>query len=244
MELKKIYSYSDKGPYLNLNEDLVDMDLVNNLFQIYDGFGGSLIGDKCVKDLSEEVKKLYAHIGGDPDATLPFFYSSKFLIEGNAIINAALNVHKNLFENNKSKPLGERGGASSIITSQADSILNIFSIGNCKGFVLKNGELGSLNLADSLELLSKDNKNDNTSTAPMAAFGLFENLHYKMNEVRINEGDLFLFLTDGIYSRLNVEEIRSTLVRSNDFKAVIATLCETANNRGNKDNQSAIILSY
>lgn len=46
MEIENFSSYSHQGPFLKVNEDGFDFDLDKNLYMVFDGFGGSLIGDK------------------------------------------------------------------------------------------------------------------------------------------------------------------------------------------------------
>ena len=48
IKLKSYSARTDSGPFLQVNEDDHDVDLINNLFLIFDGFGGSNVGDKAV----------------------------------------------------------------------------------------------------------------------------------------------------------------------------------------------------
>ena len=71
-----------------------------NYFLIFDGFGGSNIGDRTVHKLKDSIKSFYTKIGNDSDATLPFYYSYKYLIEGNALINSMHYAHMVLKKEN------------------------------------------------------------------------------------------------------------------------------------------------
>ena len=77
IELKSYGMQTHQGPHLNLNEDLVEADLVNNLFMVVDGFGGSNIGDRVAMMVRDSLKRSYTKIAVDPEATLPFPYCNQ-----------------------------------------------------------------------------------------------------------------------------------------------------------------------
>lgn len=234
-----------QGPHLNLNEDLVEADLVNNLFLIIDGFGGSNIGDRAALMIKESVKRAYTKIAIDPEATLPFFYSHKYLIEGNALINAFQAAHQNMNRDNESKSMDSKGGASVIAAAISENILTLVSTGNCAAYLYRKGRLSLEIIPDSLSNLSRDTFQSHLHSVPMSGIGLFEDLHYSVRELKIGEGDLVIMLTDGAYSRLSADEIKYTIEKNleNEMEA-IKELFRLSNDRGNLDNQSAVILQF
>ena len=65
----KKYSYiCDKGPFLDINEDDIEIDLKNELFIVIDGFGGSNIGSETSKKIKETITHSYSRITGDPES--------------------------------------------------------------------------------------------------------------------------------------------------------------------------------
>ena len=139
MRLKSLSAHSDQGPFLEINEDTYDFDLDNNLYMLLDGFGGVGVGDIAITALKENIKKFYTQISEDPDATLPFFFSPKYLIEGNALINAMLYSHNLLVKDNMSKEVAHRAGASGIFMSKSESIMTLASVGNCTSYLYRKG---------------------------------------------------------------------------------------------------------
>ncbi len=245
IELKSYGMQSHQGPHLNLNEDLVEADLVNNLFMVVDGFGGSNIGDRAAMMIRDSLKRSYTKIAIDPEATLPFFYSHKYLIEGNALINALHTAHQNINRDNESKSLNNRGGGSVIAAAVAENILTLVSTGNCVAYLYRKGHLSVEVLPDSLANLSRDIYQSHLHSVPMSGIGLFEDLHYTVRELKITEGDIVIMLTDGAYSRLNVDEIKYTIEKNLESELeAIKELFKLSNDRGNLDNQSAIVLQF
>jgi serine/threonine protein phosphatase PrpC len=245
IELKSYGLLTHQGPHLNLNEDFVEVDLVNSLYMVIDGFGGSNIGDKAAMIIRDSLKRSYTRSASDPDATLPFFYSHKYLIEGNALINALFVAHHNMIRENENKKMSNRGGGSVISGALAENILTLVSTGNCAAYLYRKGDITSEILPDSLKSLSRDRFSSYLHTAPMSGIGLFEDLHYQVKELKIAQGDIIILLTDGVYARLIESEIKYIIEKNlNSELEIINELFKLANDRGNIDNQTGLVLQF
>lgn len=245
MELVNFSSESHQGPFLNVNEDGYDFDLDNDLFMLFDGFGGHGVGDRCVEKLKLDVAKFYKNFVRDRDATMPFFYSPKYLLEGNALINSALFTHYELYKENLAKEIPGRAGASGILMNKAESILTVLSTGNCRAYLLRLGKVIPIFTDDSMQFLRSDNFESHLKNIPLSGFGLFPDLHYQVREVRLCAGDKIIAITDGIYGRVDDEELNSVISKPTiNIKSKINELFALANSRGNLDNQSCMILEY
>lgn len=245
IELKSYGMNSHQGPHLNLNEDLVEVDLVNNLFMVIDGFGGSNIGDRAAMMIRDSLKRTYTKMATDPDSTLPFFFSHKYLIEGNALINALGLSHQNITRENEALAINNRGGGSVLCGAMAENILTLVSTGNCGAYLYRKGHLSREILPDSLRSLSRDRFSSFLHTVPMSGVGLFEDLHYQVKELKICRGDVIILLTDGVYARLLESEIKYIVEKNLDNELeIIKELFKLSNDRGNLDNQTALILQF
>lgn len=245
MKLKSFTAQSDQGPFLQINEDAYDFDIENDLFMLFDGFGGVGCGDIAVTQLKENIKKFYTQITADPDSTLPFFYSPKYLIEGNALVNAMLYTHDSLVRENFKKEIALRAGASGIFAAKAESVLTLSSVGNCIAYLYRRGSLKKIFIEDSFKFLSNDDYESHLKTMPLSGFGLFPDLYYQVKEIRLFEDDKVLLMTDGAYGRLNEDEIRDIISNPKiENKSKITELFSLSNSRGNMDNQSVMILEF
>jgi serine/threonine protein phosphatase PrpC len=202
VELKSYALLSHQGPHLNLNEDLIEVDLANGLFTIIDGFGGSNIGDRAAMMIKDTLKNSYTKIATDPDSTLPFFFSHKYLIEGNALINAFSSAHQKVSKENADKSMNNRGGASVISAALAENVLTLVSTGNCGAYLYRRGRLTSEILPDSLKSFNGDSASNFHENIPLSGIGLFEDFHYQIKELKLAIGDLVVLLTDGAYARM------------------------------------------
>ncbi len=245
MRLKSFTAHSDQGPFLQINEDAYDFDLENNLFMIFDGFGGVGAGDIAVNKLKENIKKFYTQISGDPDSTLPFFYSPKYLVEGNALINAMLYSHRSLMKDNAAKEISNRAGASGIFGALSESVLTLSSVGNCSAYLIRRGKLQKIFVEDSFQLLSSDSYDGHLKSMPLSGFGLFPDLYYQVKEIRVFDDDIIVLMSDGVYSRIEEEEIKSSVTKvKTTYKEKISDLFSLSNKRGNLDNQTIMILEF
>lgn len=243
--LKSYYAKTHQGPYLNINEDDYGIDLVNKLFMIFDGFGGSGVGDKYVAFLKETIGKYYTRIGGDPDATMPFYYSYKYLIEGNALINAMRYAHGLVLKENKQKEMNQRGGASAISAVLAENIMTLVSVGNCISYLHRKGNFEIITFPDVLRCPTEGNLTKGSLSAPMSGFGLFEDLHLQIVEVRVAPEDQIIMMSEGAYQKIDESELKYVLSKSNlSPSEIIDDIFERSNTRGNMNNQTTILLQF
>lgn len=245
IKLRRCSAETHQGPFLQLNEDGYDFDIEKNLYMVLDGFGGSGIGDKCIDSVKETMKSFYGRVSNDPDSTLPFFFSSKYVLEGNALVNALLYTHKNIYQGNMSKEVNQRAGAAGIFVAISEEILALSSIGNVMAYLYRNGHLTPLFIPDNFELMSTDeNFERHFKSAPMSGLGLFKELHFQMKEVKVRKGDSVILMTDGVYTRVQQNEILHSLSTIESSKQRINTLFNLSNSRGNLDNQTMMILDF
>lgn len=100
-------------------------------------------------------------------------------------------------------------------------------------------------MEDSFSLLSSDNYDAHLKSMPLSGFGLFPDLYYQVKEVRVSEDDLVVLMTDGVYSRLDEDEIKAVVANPKmTQKQKVIDLFELSNKRGNLDNQTAMILEF
>lgn len=238
MRLKKYALATDQGPILKINEDYICVDLRYNLFYILDAFGGTHRGDQIIEKISDCFSSFFEKFSGDPEVTMPFSYSPKFLIEGNALLNSMQYAHREILKFNFGKALSQKGGASGIISLFADDLLTMVSTGNCIAYLSREGKITELVHPDTLSM----NINE---TFPLSGFGLFEELHYSVKEMRLQEDDKIILFSDGIYNFIKSEHIIKIFKQEKNLSTkILYSLFALANRKGNLDNQSGLILQF
>lgn len=243
--LKQYSAKTHQGPYLEINEDDISVDVLNKLFLLFDGFGGTNIGDVTVKNLKNDITNFYSKVGGDHEATMPYFYDSKYLIETNALLNSILIAHKNLMLKNESLEMNQRGGSSLVGAVITENILSIVNIGNCFACLIRDSHLVPLISPDMMTPPWTTSYEAQFYSYPTNAIGLFSELSYSAREFRLCENDIILMMSDGLYSKVGEKDLLNLSVNSNlrDVE-FLEKLFDLSNSRGNQDNQSGIIIRF
>lgn len=245
MRLKAYAAQTHQGPYLQINEDGYDFDFDNQLYMIFDGLGGSGLGDKCVQQLKQDIKLFYTQLSDDPNATMPLYYNPRNTLEENSLINSMMNAHQRVYQNNSDKPINQRAAASGILATISESILVLLGVGNCVAYHFRQGRLNKLIQEDTLQFLSKDQFSYKFRTIPFSAMGMYPDVNYQLKEVRVSEGDQVIMMTDGVYGHVSEEELAYTLTSvAPDLTYRLNTLLKLSNSRGNTDNQTVMILEF
>ena len=245
MRLKEYVALASPGPFLQVNEDIVEVDLVNNLFLLLDGFGGSGIGDIAVNKIRQDIKGFYSRADGDADATLPFSFSHKYLVEGNILVNSVCYAHERIKRDNSGKEMAQRAGAGGIVGAMADHLITFLCTGNAIAYLYRKGRLSPVCRPDNLEGVSAPSSERHFCTSPASGFGLFDKIHFETSEIRVQADDLFVIFSDGIYSRISGDELEDILKKnSTGHGKTVEKLMALADSRGNMDNQSAVFLQF
>lgn len=233
----KSYTYKTlQGPYLNLNEDYISVDFSSSLFLLIDSFGGQGIGDRICQYIDSNFSNYYNHLTSDPDSTLPLFFSPQFFIETNALANALKRVHQDIFVENMRQEPRFRGGASLTALSISDGYLHLCSLGSNAVIILSEDNYRMVDLPELTgdgELKVVDN-----------ALGLYEHVQFNLKDIKVNQGEKVLILSDGIHSSFSPSELQVIAVESTSNEDLLNNLIGISNSRGNKDNLSGILLNF
>lgn len=243
--LKRVSYLTHQGPYLNTNEDLVDIDVDLNLYTVLDGFGGSNIGDVAVLEMRDVIKKGFTKISADEDSTMPFFYSSRYILESNALLNAFHQGHQYLVKSNSERKVEHRAGVAAMAFALGNELGTFVSCGNVRAVLLRHGRLKTIVAPENFEFLNATTEEQKSlAMLPSIALGLFEDVQFKVTEFLPKVGDVVLMLTDGMYSQLNDDELLNLLSQNSDDAEFLDALRDLSNQKGNWDNQSGIILRF
>lgn len=242
--LKTITAESKPGPFLNVNEDAQDFDTYKKIYMVLDGFGGSGIGDKAVTDLKQQIKAEYGASQKDLDKTLSFFYSPRYLLEANILLNLLHKYNYELWLQNQNLSITQRAGAAGIFMVESEKVLSLCSIGNCRSFLIRDGAIFPLSLSDSTAMFSSVG-HSSKGQLPLSGIGLFKHPNFQVTEVSLKNDDIIIALTDGAFSHLQDEEIKSLVLNyRKSAKQRVVDLFTLANKRGNLDNQTILLLEY
>ncbi len=243
--LKKVSYFTHQGPFLNLNEDTLDSDIDLNLYTVLDGFGGGGIGDVSSQLAKETLKNCFTKISSDEDSTMPFVYSSRYLLETNALLNAFHQAHQAIMLANQNKNLSMRGGVSCCAVALSGNLATIVNCGNTTVYLKRGHSFSQIIASDSFEnLTSVAPEQKNLTTLPAMALGLFTEIDLHVVEFLPQKNDILLLATDGLVSMVDHKNFVELFNSNDDDLVVLQNIAELNNGFGNWDNQSGIVLRF
>lgn len=242
--VKSYFASTDKGPYFNTNQDAYFVNLEHNVFGVIDGFGGTGIGDVITNRISSNIHQMLSKSSSDQDATLKYFYDARRSVECNFILNELLKLHDAILIENEQKSIYQKGAACCLFLISSGNRVCLISIGKIYSLLYRNSHLQKIITEEDSPILAHDNKllaTDGSWTK--SAVGLFSPLQYQIKELNLLPEDQILIATQGALNKLEYSEIESHFNKDNG-KDVVTSLMEKANQLGNRDNQTAILLRY
>lgn len=233
---------TDIGRVRKSNQDVVfsstkPIGALPNLFLVADGMGGQQAGGYCSGMLKQcLISEVEASVGIPP-----------IKVFGTAVET----VNRKLYE--EASTNAELSGMGSTLTAAFldGDVLHVFNVGDSRLYVLeKQGTLRQITRdhsyveelvsAGRLERGSQEyNRNKNIITR---AVGIGERVDLDAFELSAGDLSAFLLCTDGLTNMLSDEEIAQTIRENTDPEQVVRRLVEKANQRGGRDNISAVVV--
>ncbi len=230
------------GPVRQNNEDRIYTDDLLGLWCVADGMGGHLEGGVASSLITQSLEDLHPDQMGSIDAFISKLI--ELLKSTNQIIYS---ISNDMFESKQ------------II----GSTFVILVLCQDKGYVLWAGDSRLYRMRDvyfeqvtidhtqyealrSQHLLDESTA-ENAQTHPAnhiltRAMGVREKLEFEMVEIDVQEQDVFLLCSDGLYNVIDQMELGKSLYYADDYASALKTLINSAVVRGTTDNVSAVIV--
>jgi protein phosphatase len=228
---------SDVGRTRNENQDSLLVDLP--LLLVADGMGGNR-GGGTASSLAVEVFQNYVprlKDGEDPAEVLD---------------EAAVAAHQRILSEGDARPeLSGMGTTLTAASARPGGKLMLVHVGDSRCYRMRDGILEQITEDDSyvgeLERAGQITKEDarvhphrSLITKALGA-GEADELEPAVFEIEVRNGDRVLLCSDGLYSMLDDEEIKSILVDNDDPSAAAHELVEAANERMSTDNVTVVV---
>ncbi len=256
--LLRFAAQTDVGKQRNHNEDNYLVDRKLRLYVVCDGMGGHAAGEVAsavaVRTLSEEIRKhkdlLDDYVKGSTGAGRVSKRDITNML-GFAVNCASRKIHAEATADEKKRGMGTTLVAVLFLGAQAF----IIHVGDSRIYLLRNGTLEQLTEDHNVynEFIKKK-KIDLGSAAKLApkqaitrAVGVYEHCEPETLVIDVAPGDRFLLCTDGLSGYFDApegspEELAQKLLQP-DPDSVVNDLVSTANDRGGKDNITAVLVA-
>ena len=233
---------SDIGMKRKNNEDSCFMMPREQVYMVADGVGGNNSGETAsclaVSTIAERIKKKNpASAKNDED-----------IIE---ILKDCVELANRKIINYGIKHPENRGMATTIVMCCIKGGKAYFAnAGDSRAYILRGGELCQItedhSFVNSLlkkgaishqEAITHEKRNMITK-----ALGAEDQVGADYYQTDIKDGDVILLCTDGLYSEVPEEDMCKAIENTDDMSELAAALVEMANNRGGRDNVTAVCL--
>ena len=219
------------------NEDSILMLEDENMWIVADGMGGHHAGDFASQTITKNGS-LFKQQPSLPDSIL--------LLEEN-ILNSNSIIRK------KSQKLGKNAtiGSTVVCTYVWQDQLFIFWAGDSRLYRYRDDKLQRVTEDHSYveelvrmgKIEARDAESHPAANVVLKAVGIDDRLCMDMDVVRIQNNDIFIVCSDGLYKDLEEERISPLVAASlDDVKGMTQSLLEASLEAGGTDNTSIIVL--
>jgi PPM family protein phosphatase len=243
---------SDAGCVRQNNEDRILSDPVLGLFAVADGMGGHRHG-QIAAELAICTLRRYLESSRSPgDVTWPFGYNWDLSLDENRLITGILLANRHVWKRSEEHPEYAGMGSTVVAVLITDNRAAIANIGDSRAYLYGRRELRQLTIDDTwLNTVMKDGTLDPEALLkhPMRnvltqAAGTQRELDVHTSRIELEDADVLLLCSDGLYSVVSEESISALLGSKQPLEEQVAQLTDAALSAGAPDNVSCILLRY
>ncbi len=245
----KAWGGTDLGRKRKKNEDYALIDELNGLFIVADGMGGGEKGGEASRIAVESIRStlfnemdILKRFGENP--------TKKNYMEVQKLIHrAVLRAHTNIRKIAKDLPKGKYMGTTVTALIICGRMGVVAHVGDSRLYRIRDNQVRQLTRDHSLiaekvrrgELTEEQAKRAKGKNVLLQALGVSPKIELDIGYLTIKPGDQFLICTDGLHNYLVEDEI-ITIFQEPDGERLIPRLIDSANQRGGKDNITAITI--
>jgi PPM family protein phosphatase len=237
------FAQTDPGLIRDNNEDSVVIDAENQLVVLADGMGGYNAGEVASAMATSFVKTelgRWLHEGGNEASSRELKRAMEICIDNanRSIFNAA-NANAGYSGMGTTMVMGVFVGQRAMIGHVGDSRCYRW-----RGQTLQQITRDHSLLQEQLDagLISEEQAKYAThKNLVTRALGVEDTVLLEVNEFRIEDGDIYLFCSDGLSDMVPDERLAAILQADGTLQAKVGTLVDAANQCGGRDNISVIL---
>ncbi|MGF0094865.1 Stp1/IreP family PP2C-type Ser/Thr phosphatase [Peptoniphilus sp. SGI.035] len=233
-----VVSATNVGNYRKNNEDSYFVNESKNLYILADGMGGHLAGEKASKMATEIIASDFENakeVNSLEDA---------IEILSSSIRDANRKIFKSSEENEDYRGMGTTVSTGIIL----GDILIYSNVGDSRIYKI-NKDIEQITRDDSFvnylkeigEITEEEAKNHPKKNVLTKAVGTTADIDVSVNTLKIEEGDIFLFCSDGLTNMIPDEEIFK-IIKENTPEVAKDKLLDLALKNGGMDNITFILV--
>jgi len=244
---------TDIGRRRQLNEDALFVDDESGLYVVADGMGGHNAGEVASKLAVETVSNFVRRSGDDEEITWPYGVDPSISINANRLRTAIMLANKRVWKEADNREDYTGMGTTIVAGLVEDDSITLCAAGDSRAYRLRGDALDQITTDDSwvqVALTEGLLQADEAENHPMKniitkAVGAKQNIELTVYEEPLKDGDVYLLCTDGLHGMVAEAKILEILRdKKDDLEQTVQTLVAAANEKGGKDNITAVVLQY
>lgn len=250
----KVFGLSDKGRLKKNNQDSFLINKSEKLFLVADGLGGRASGEVASK-LAVDNFEAFILKSYKEKIKWPIKKVSSLSTEENRLLAAAVVCNNRIISKGKKDPLNKGMGTALLGVKIDKDHLAVINIGDCRLYRIRDDNITQL--TTDLTLVGVEERKGHITREEAekhpkkhilsSAIGHLQN-HSKMDllQADIQDKDLFLLCTDGLYRMIDDNKILNIINNNieNSLYKMGVTLILKANLAGGADNITVVLLSF
>ncbi len=239
------YSQTDPGLIRENNEDSVALDTTHHIVVLADGMGGYNAGEvasaMATSFVQTEMGRWMAE-GGHEAPVRELKRAMEICVD---------NANRSIFNAANSNPSYAGMGTTLVMAVFQGTRAMIGHVGDSRCYRLRGKSLQQITRDHSLLQEQIDAGLITPEQAVFAthknlvtrALGVEDTVLLEVNEFRVEDGDLYLFCSDGLSDMVPDEQIAGLMMQDLPLEQTGRALVDDANGRGGRDNISVILAS-
>jgi PPM family protein phosphatase len=243
---------SEAGPVRPNNEDRILLDPELGLFVVADGMGGHRHGQMAA-ELACAALRHYLESSRSPgDVTWPFGYNWKLCLDENRLVTGILLANQYVWKRSEEDPAYAGMGSTVVALLVDNESAAIANVGDSRAYLFRQQRLSQLTIDDTwLNAVVKQGTLDQKALLkhPMRniltqAAGTQRNLDVHTCNLELQDGDMLLLCSDGLYGVVSEGAISAVLASERCVEQQVTKLNQAALNAGAPDNVSCVLVTY
>jgi PPM family protein phosphatase len=241
---------SDVGLQREHNEDSFIVLKEFDLFVVADGMGGHRAGDVASKLATETISEFFRQTASE-DVTWPFHFDVNLSEEENRLLTGIRVANRNIFERS-TRSRDCHGMGTTVVGAMFSPRKNrvyIGHVGDSRCYRVRDKGIHLLTRDHSLVNdyllampdLTEEQKNDLPRNVITRALGMQDQVVVDIQHDEPKPGDVYVLCSDGLSGMITDDQIRDTIMSSDDIRESCKRLIARANEHGGEDNITAVV---
>jgi serine/threonine protein phosphatase PrpC len=240
---ESIYGATHVGMRREGNEDCYLILSEHNIYMVADGMGGHNAGEVASKIAVDSVAEYFT------DERISEIKADQEKI-GDELNQSVLTAHQRILDMSKEKTEYSGMGSTIAIAFILDNVIHTCNVGDSRVYVINPSGIIQITkdhsvvaeLVESGNMTKEEARLSTMKNQITQALGAPFPVNPEYNKTELNEGDIVLLCSDGLWDMLSDEDINAIVMEGNSMESTCNKLIEKANEAGGDDNITVVLV--